>query len=72
MNDLSKLGIKAKGIWKKEQIIIKLKDMPMSRRATEIVNTDGTEMRIRSIKIAKFYRENNKFMIELDKFVPAK
>lgn len=71
MANLSKLGIKAKGIWKKEQVVIKLKDTPMSRRATEIVSNDGSEMRIRSIKIAKFFRENNKFMIELEKFVPV-
>lgn len=73
MTDLNKkLGIKAKGIWKKEQMIIKLKDSPDSRRAIELANTDGTEMRVRSIKIAKFFRENNKFAIELERFVPAK
>lgn len=67
-----KLGVDVKGTWKKESITFKLKDTPMSRRAIELSNADGTEMRIRSIKIGKLYKENNKFIVELDKFVPAK
>lgn len=62
-------GVTAKGVWKTEKMLIKLKDTPLSRRGVELSDTSGKPMTIRSIKFSKIFGENNKFVLELEKLV---